>query len=345
MTNLLVDPWLRRIEYVRLSVTDRCDLRCRYCLPQGFQDFEEPDHWLSFDEIERVMRAFTELGVRRIRLTGGEPLSRGRLPELAQRLTRLPGLEDLSLSTNATRLRKYAVALKAAGVRRLNVSLDSLDAQRFAEITGGGELHKVLDGLAAAKEAGFAPIKINMVIMKGVNDDEVETIVDYCIEQDFTLRFIETMPVGDTGRSSSQHYLDLREVRQRLERKYTLLPATMAGGRSRHPASRDTSTSVYGGGPARYVRVAGTDLRIGFITPISQHFCETCNRVRLTVDGTIYTCLGQDDKLELRPLLRAGADQEQLRAAIREAIARKPERHEFTTQPEKVIRFMSYTGG
>jgi len=328
MTNLLVDPWQRRIEYVRLSVTDRCDLRCRYCLPQGFQDFEEPDHWLSFDEIERVMRAFTELGVRRIRLTGGEPLSRGRLPELAQRLTRLPGLEDLSLSTNATRLRKYAVALKAAGVRRLNVSLDSLDAQRFAEITGGGELHKVLDGLAAAKEAGFAPIKINMVVMKGVNDDEVETIVDYCIEQDFTLRFIETMPVGDTGRSSSQHYLDLREVRQRLERKYTLLPATMAGG-----------------GPARYVRVAGTDLRIGFITPISQHFCETCNRVRLTVDGTIYTCLGQDDKLELRPLLRAGADQEQLRAAIREAIARKPERHEFTTQPEKVIRFMSYTGG
>lgn len=328
MTNLLVDPWQRRIEYVRLSVTDRCDLRCRYCLPQGFQDFEEPDHWLSFDEIERVMRAFTELGVRRIRLTGGEPLSRGRLPELAQRLTRLPGLEDLSLSTNATRLRKYAVALKAAGVRRLNVSLDSLDAQRFAEITGGGELHKVLDGLVAAKEAGFTPIKINMVVMKGVNDDEVEAIVDYCIEQDFTLRFIETMPVGDTGRSSSQHYLDLREVRQRLERKFTLLPATMAGG-----------------GPARYVRVAGTDLRIGFITPISQHFCETCNRVRLTVDGTIYTCLGQDDKLELRPLLRAGADQEQLRAAIREAIARKPERHEFTTQPEKVIRFMSYTGG
>jgi len=328
MTNQLVDPWQRRIEYVRLSVTDRCDLRCRYCLPQGFQDFEEPEHWLTFDEIERVMRAFTELGVRRIRLTGGEPLSRGRLPELAQRLARLPGLEDLSLSTNATRLRKYAVALKAAGVKRLNVSLDSLDPQRFAEITGGGELHRVLDGLAAAKQAGFAPIKINMVVMKGINDDEVEAIVDYCIEQDFTLRFIETMPVGDTGRSASGQYLDLREVRQRLEHKYTLLPATMAGG-----------------GPARYVRVAGTDLRIGFITPISQHFCETCNRVRLTVDGTIYTCLGQDDKLELRPLLRAGADQEQLRAAIRAAIAGKPERHEFTTQPEKVIRFMSYTGG
>jgi cyclic pyranopterin phosphate synthase len=345
MTESLIDPWRRRIEYVRLSVTDRCDLRCQYCLPKGFREFEEPDHWLDFDEIERVMRAFTALGVRRIRLTGGEPLSRGRLPELAQRLTQLPGLEDLSLSTNATRLRKYAVALKASGVKRLNVSLDSLDPQRFADITGGGELHKVLDGLAAAKEAGFAPIKINMVVMKDVNDDEIGAMVRYCIEQGFTLRFIETMPVGDTGRAASTQYLDLREVRARLEREYTLLPATMTGGRSRHPASRDTGTSVYGGGPARYVQVAGTDLRIGFITPISQHFCATCNRVRLTVDGTLYTCLGQEDKLELRPLLRGGADQEQLKAAIRAAIATKPERHEFTTQPQKVIRFMSYTGG
>jgi len=328
MTESLIDPWQRRIEYVRLAVTDRCDLRCRYCLPMGFRGFEEPDHWLNFDEIERVMRAFTALGVRRIRLTGGEPLSRGRLPELAQRLTRLPGLEDLSLSTNATRLRKYAFALKAAGVTRLNVSLDSLDPQRFAAITGGGELAKVQDGLAAAKEAGFAPIKINMVVMKDVNDGEVGDMVRYCIDQGFTLRFIETMPIGDTGRAASAQYLDLREVRIRLEREYTLLPATMTGG-----------------GPARYVQVAGTDLRIGFITPISQHFCATCNRVRLTVDGTLYTCLGQEDKLELRPLLRAGVDQEELKAAIRTAIAGKPERHEFATRPEKVIRFMSYTGG
>jgi len=324
----LIDSWRRRIEYVRLSVTDRCDLRCQYCLPRGFQDFEEPKHWLNFDEIEQLMLAFTGLGVRRIRLTGGEPLSRGRLPELAQRLTRLPGLEDLSLSTNATRLRKHASALKDAGITRLNVSLDSLDPKRFSDITGGGDLLQVLDGLAAAREAGFAPIKINMVVMRNVNDDEVGTMVHFCIENGFTLRFIETMPVGDTGRTASEQYLDLQEVRRRLEKEYTLLPATMAGG-----------------GPARYVQVAGTELRIGFITPISQHFCESCNRVRLTVDGTLYTCLGQNDQFELRPLLRAGASQEELQAAIREAITRKPERHEFATRPEKVIRFMSYTGG
>jgi cyclic pyranopterin phosphate synthase len=362
MKGTLTDPFRRRIEYVRVSVTDRCDLRCAYCLPKGFRGFEEPDHWLTFDEIERVMHAFTDLGVRRIRLTGGEPLSRGKLPELAGRLARLPGLEDLSLSTNATRLAKLAVPLRQAGVSRLNVSLDSLDPARFAEITGGGELARVLDGLAAAKAAGFAPIKINMVVMKDVNEGEIGAMVRFCIEQGFTLRFIETMPVGATGRAASEHYVDLQEVRRALEREFTLIPSTMPGGRSRPPAmnrdvqvsraqdaqerpSRDTDTSVYGGGPARYFRVGDTGLRIGFITPISQHFCETCNRVRLTVDGTLYTCLGQEDKTDLRALLRSGAGTEELQEAIRNAIAHKPERHEFASRPEKVIRFMSYTGG
>lgn len=328
MQDHLIDPFQRRIEYVRLSVTDRCDLRCSYCLPQGFRDFEEPEHWLTFDEIERVMHAFTELGVRRIRITGGEPLSRGRLPELAARLARLPGLEDLSLSTNATRLKKFAPALKQAGITRLNVSLDSLKAERFATITGGGVLDSVLDGLLAAKAAGFAPIKINTVLMKGVNDDEVGDLVHFCIEHGFTLRFIETMPMGDTGRAASAQYVDLQEVRRTLAQEFELIPTVMSGG-----------------GPARYVQVAGTDLKIGFITPISQHFCETCNRVRLTVDGMLYTCLGQEDKTDLRPLLRAGATPDELKGMIREAIGRKPERHEFATQPEKVIRFMSYTGG
>jgi GTP 3',8-cyclase len=328
MKDALIDPFLRRIEYVRLSVTDRCDLRCSYCLPQGFRDFEEPGHWLTFDEIERVMRAFTELGVRRIRITGGEPLSRGKLPELATRLAQLPGLEDLSLSTNATRLKKLAPALKQAGVTRLNVSLDSLQPERFAAITGGGVLDSVLDGLLAAKAAGFAPIKINTVLMKGVNDDEIGDLVRFCIHHGFTLRFIETMPMGDTGRAASAQYVDLQEVRRTLAQEFELIPTVMSGG-----------------GPARYVRVAGTDLKIGFITPISQHFCETCNRVRLTVDGVLYTCLGQEDKTDLRPLLRAGATLDELQEMIREAIGRKPERHEFTTQPEKVIRFMSYTGG
>jgi cyclic pyranopterin phosphate synthase len=324
----LVDAFNRSIEYVRVSVTDRCDLRCTYCLPPGHHDFIEPEQWLTFDEIERVIRAFTELGVYRVRLTGGEPLTRHKLPELAARLNALPHLEDLSLSTNGVQLKKQARALKQAGIKRINVSLDSLQPARFAAITGGGKLDKVLDGLAAASAAGLHPVKLNMVVMNGVNDDEVEDMVRYCIDHDFTLRLIETMPMGDTGRSASSHYLDLEAVRRRLEQRFDLVPAVMPGG-----------------GPARYVGIAGTSLRIGFITPISRHFCETCNRVRLSADGALYLCLGQDDKVELRPLLRAGISGEDLKDTIRAAIARKPERHEFREQPQKIVRFMSRTGG
>lgn len=328
MTGHLTDSFGRNIEYVRLSVTDRCDLRCQYCLPEGFDDFEPPEHWLTFGEIERVMHAFTELGVQRIRLTGGEPLTRKGLPELAARLAQLPGLEDLSLSTNAVQLKRQARALRAAGITRLNVSLDSLRPDRYAAITGGGKLDKVLDGLAAAKADGFAPVKINMVALKGINDDEIGNMVRFCLEHGFTLRLIETMPIGDTGRAAADHYLDLQEVRARLAREFELLPAMMAGG-----------------GPARYVQVAGTDLKIGFITPISQHFCETCNRVRLSAGGELYLCLGQEDKLELRPMLRAGVGREELKQAIREAILRKPVRHEFRETPRKIVRFMAHTGG
>jgi cyclic pyranopterin phosphate synthase len=324
----LIDPFNRPIDYLRLSVTDRCDLRCQYCLPSGYRDFTEPDHWLTFDEIERLVRAFTELGVRRVRLTGGEPLTRRGLPELARRLAALPRLQDLSLSTNAVQLARDAAALRRAGVSRLNVSLDSLRADRFAEITGGGKLARVLAGLEAARAEGFAPIKINMVVLGGANEDEIGDMVRFCIDRGFTLRLIETMPVGDTGRSASRRYVDLQSVRKRLENEFTLVPATMPGG-----------------GPARYYRVADTDLRIGFITPISQHFCETCNRVRLAADGALYLCLGQNDKVEMRPLLRGGADDEELKAAIRGAVARKPERHEFREVPARVVRFMSQTGG
>lgn len=323
----LVDPFGRRIEYVRVSVTDRCDLRCFYCMPRGFRDFEEPEHWLSFDELERVMAAFARLGTRRIRLTGGEPLVRRDLPDLAARLSALPGVEDISLSTNATRLAKSAEALFAGGVRRINVSLDSLKPEVFREVTAG-KLDKVLAGLMAAKRAGFRPIKINMVVMGGVNEDEVEDMVDFCLEHGFTLRFIETMPMGATGREATDRFVDLRRVKERLAQRFELIPGMMPGG-----------------GPARYVRVAGTDLHIGFITPISQHFCETCNRVRLSVDGTIYTCLGNEHKLELRPRLRTGCSDQELEEAILEAIALKPERHEFRERPEKVLRFMSMTGG
>lgn len=327
MTHTLTDNYGRHITYLRLSVTDRCDLRCFYCLPQGFNGFEVPEHWLDFDEIERVVTAFAAMGVQRLRLTGGEPLVRKGLPDLAAQLAAIPGIDDLSLSTNAVQLAKHAAALKNAGVSRLNVSLDSVQPERFKQITGG-PLDKVLRGLATAKDVGFAPIKLNMVVMKGVNDDEVEAMVQFCIEQGYTLRFIETMPMGDTGRDAAGHYLDLREVRARLEQRFRLVDAVMPGG-----------------GPAQYVQVAGTDLKLGFITPISQHFCDTCNRVRLGVDGTLYLCLGQDHSVELRPHLRQGISHDGLVNLLGEVIARKPHKHEFRENPGQVVRFMSQTGG
>lgn len=327
MTQPLIDPFNRKIEYVRLSVTDRCNLRCFYCLPKHFKDFDEPENWLTFDDIERVIGAFGELGVRRVRITGGEPLTRKNLPHLAQRLAALPAIEDLSLSTNAVNLDRQAQALRQAGVSRINVSLDSLKPARFATITGG-HLDKVLKGLMAAKAAGFAPIKINMVAMKGINEDEFEDMVDFCIEHGFTLRFIETMPVGDTGREAAGHYLDLQEVKQLLAQRFELIPGVMPGG-----------------GPARYFQVKGTELRIGFITPISQHFCETCNRVRLSADGTLYLCLGQEHSVALRPLLRDGINDHELKDVLVKALALKPERHEFREKPHQVLRFMAMTGG
>ncbi len=328
MTQQLTDKYGRNIEYLRLSVTDRCDLRCNYCIPKGFKDFEEPEDWLTFDEVERIIRVFGELGTKRIRITGGEPLVRKNMPELAARLSVLPGIEDLSLSSNATRLRKQAEPLKQAGISRINVSLDTLQADHFKEITGGGKLEKVIDGLMAAKEAGFQPVKINMVVMRGVNDDEVEDMVQFCIDHDFTLRFIEAMPMGDTGREANKQYIPLSEIHDRLAKKYSLIKANMDGG-----------------GPARYVRVDDTELRIGFITPISQHFCDTCNRVRLSVDGTLYLCLGQDDSYPLRELMRAGITDDELKQHIQKAIDLKPEKHEFNEQPGKLVRFMSMTGG
>ncbi len=325
--NALIDPFGRRIEYVRLSLTDKCNLRCFYCMPKGFSDFEQAENWLTFDEIERVIKAFTELGVARVRLTGGEPLVRKNIAQLAQRLTALPGLNDLSLSTNATLLDRQAHALEQAGISRINVSLDSLKPEVFKKITGG-ELQPVLDGLIAAKKAGLSPIKINMVAMKGINDDEFEDMVRFCLQHDFTLRFIETMPMGATSDDATDHYLDLQIVKKQLAESFELIPGVMPGG-----------------GPARYMQIKNTSLRIGFITPISQHFCETCNRVRLSVDGTLYLCLGQDDKVELQPLLRAGISDQELKNVLIDAISLKPEKHEFKNKPQQVVRLMSMTGG
>lgn len=322
----LTDQFGRRIDYVRLSVTDRCDLRCSYCMPEGFKGFEEPEHWLNFDEIERLIGAFARLGVRRIRLTGGEPLLRRNIAGLAGRIATLPGIEDLSLSTNATQLDKHAEALKAAGVTRLNVSLDSLQQARVERINGRDVLARVMTGLAAAQDAGFAPIKLNMVALRGTNDDEIDEMVAFCMERGFVLRLIEAMPMGDTGRNAE--YLDLQPVKERLRTQFGLV-----------------ETALSGGGPARYLGTPDGHFNVGFITPISQHFCETCNRIRIAVDGTAYMCLGQEEKFEFRPLLRAGCSDAELEAAILHAIDLKPERHEFREAPHKILRFMSMTGG
>jgi len=323
----LIDRFGRSIEYVRLSVTDRCDMKCSYCLPKTFKGYQEPKDWLTFDEIERVIGAFGRLGTSRVRLTGGEPLLRRNLPELAARLSALPGIRDLSLSTNGTQLPKHAKALRAAGVTRLNISLDSLSRECITQITGRDSIDDVMAGLDAAQDAGFSPIKLNMVVMPGVNEHEVEAMTEFCINRGFILRMIETMPMGSTGLASS--YAPLGPIVDRLRARFDLIP----------------EIKQMGGGPARYWRTRDGRGQIGVITPISQHFCETCNRVRVAVDGTIYLCLGQEEKVELRPLLRGGISDAELEQTLRDAIELKPEKHEFREAPTKIIRFMSQTGG
>lgn len=323
---MLVDGFGRRVEYLRLSVTDRCDLRCSYCMPESFKDYEESGHWLTFDDIERLLAVFARLGLRRIRLTGGEPLLRRNLPDLARRLAALPGIDDLSLSTNGTQLAKYAGRLRDAGVTRLNVSLDSLDRERVRSITRRDVLPQVLEGIEEARRTGFRLIKINMVAMAGITDYEIDAMAAYCIERGFVLRLIETMPVGSAGRNTA--HLDLRPIQDRLRKRFGLVDGVVPGG-----------------GPARYLVSPDRRFQIGFITPISQHFCETCNRVRLSVDGTLYLCLGQNDKVDFRELLRSGCRDDDIAETLATALRNKPARHEFRERPEQVVRVMSFTGG
>ena len=323
---LLTDRFGRRIEYLRLSVTDRCDLRCAYCMPSDFSGYEEPELWLNFYEIERLVGLFARFGLSRVRLTGGEPLMRNGLARLARRIKAIPGIDDLSLSTNGTQLRKHGQALRDAGVDRLNVSLDTLQPARFTEITRHDALADVLAGLATAREIGFTPIKINMVWLAGVNDDELEAMVDFCRRGQFILRLIETMPMGETGRNSQ--FASLQPLMASLKERFGLIDGLIPGG-----------------GPARYLVSPDGEFSVGFITPMSQHFCATCNRIRLTVDGMLHLCLGQEDRLDLRKLMRDGESDEAILTAIQLAIDRKPERHEFNERPEKIIRVMSSTGG
>lgn len=323
----LIDSYGRRIEYLRLSVTDRCDFRCFYCIPKGFKDFSSRGNGLRLDETIRLIKLFSELGVRKVRLTGGEPLVRRDIEQMIRGISGLPEIHDLSMSTNASQLTKHAAMLKDAGITRINVSLDSLKPEIFKQITQG-DLKQVIAGLMAAKKAGLHPIKINMVVIKRLNFGEIGEMVDFCLKHGFTLRFIETMPIGEAGQQTSEDFVSLERVRCVLQQQLDLEPAQMQGA-----------------GPARYVRVKGTDLKIGFITPLSQHFCETCNRVRLSSEGTLFLCLGQHDRVELKPLLRQGLDDAALKTAILEAINKKPEKHEFNNKPKKIVRIMSMTGG
>lgn len=322
---MLVDRYGRAIEYLRLSVTDRCDLRCAYCIPEGFKDFEEPAHWLTFQELERLLGVFARLGLKRVRLTGGEPLLRRHVDDLARRIAALPGIEDVSLSTNATQLAKMADRLRAAGVTRLNVSLDSLRAETVERINGRPVLHEVLAGLEAARATGFAPIKVNMVVM-GENADEIDDMVAFCMQKGYVLRLIELMPMGETARRMG--YVDLQPIKHRLQERFALVDTVLPGG-----------------GPARYLGTPDGRFTVGFITPLSQHFCATCNRVRLTVDGQLHLCLGQEERMDFRTLMRGGASDDELAIAIGRAMDLKPERHEFREQPTKLVRFMNTTGG
>jgi GTP 3',8-cyclase len=330
----LLDPYGRKISYLRVSVTDRCDFRCVYCMSEDMS-FLPKAEILSLEELDRVCSAFVRLGVRKLRLTGGEPLVRRNVMSLVQGLgrhLRSGALDELTLTTNGSQLAKYADDLVAAGVKRLNVSLDTLDPGKFTAITRWGKLDKVMDGLAAAKRAGLA-IKINTVALKGVNDDEFDRLVEWSGAEGFDLVFIEVMPMGDIGGETRlDQYLPLSMVRSRLQQRWSL-----------------DETDYQTGGPARYVTVRETGRRLGFITPLTHNFCESCNRVRLTCTGTLYMCLGQEDAADLRAPLRRSEDDAELDAAIHAAIARKPKGHDFIIDRRHagpaVPRHMSVTGG
>ena len=329
MARAMIDGFGRKISYVRLSVTDRCDLRCRYCMSERMH-FLPKDELLSFQEIEDLADLLIARGMTKLRLTGGEPLVRRGILELIETLGKRlgHGLQELTLTTNGMQLGRAAKSLFASGLRRVNVSLDSLDPMTFAHITRRGRLDEVLAALAEAKAAGLK-LKINMVGLKGLNEDEVTPMLRWCSEQGFDLTLIETMPLGEVEDDRTAHYLPLDIVKKSLDQQFTLVPV-----------------SISTGGPARYFEVKELGLRLGFITPISNNFCAGCNRIRVTATGTMYGCLGHDQKVELRDLLRSG-DRRGAEAALDRLICGKPQRHQFDiAAPRPALeRHMSVTGG
>ncbi|MBC7787348.1 MAG: GTP 3',8-cyclase MoaA [Methylophilaceae bacterium] len=329
-TPSLVDQFGRVVDYIRLSITDRCDFRCVYCMGEDMT-FSPRNEVLSLEECARLVRVFVGLGVSKVRITGGEPLVRKNALWLFEDIGQLKGLNELVLTTNGSQLEKQAIDLKKAGVKRINISLDSLNAARFKKITRTGELNKVLAGIQAAKQAGFDNIKLNTVLMRGFNNDETVSLVNFAIEQEIDISFIEEMPLGEVDHARGNTFVSNDDTLKLLQSKHTLI------------GSSETT-----GGPARYWRVANSQTKIGFISPHSHNFCESCNRVRITCKGELYLCLGQEDKIQLMPLLRHHPhNDEPLIAAILNSMKIKPKGHDFDlrrTAPA-VIRFMSHTGG
>ena len=325
----LVDKYGRRISYVRMSITDRCDFRCTYCMAEEMT-FLPRHEVMSLEECLQVAKVFVGLGVSKLRITGGEPLVRKDALWLIERLGALPGLDNLVMTTNGSQLDRFAPGLKAAGVRRINISLDTLRPARFKEITRIGDLAKVLRGIEAARAAGFRRTKLNTVMMRGVNDDEFADLVQFALDHELDISFIEEMPLGEIhGRSNT--YISSEETREQLGRRFELIPSTESSG-----------------GPARYWRVSGSETRVGFISPHSHNFCDSCNRVRVTAKGELYPCLGQNDALQLLPVLRQHPGEDApLRQAIMDSMGIKPWGHDFTQQMDapQVVRFMSMTGG
>jgi len=329
----MIDPFGRHVSYLRVSVTDRCDFRCVYCMSENMTFLPKKD-LLTLEELDRLCSAFVEKGVKKLRITGGEPLVRRNVMQLFKNLSRhldTGALEELTVTTNGSQLARYADELAGYGVRRINVSIDTLKADKFKAITRWGDLDKVLAGMAAAQKAGL-DIKLNMVALKGVNDDEIDDMIRFAHGEGYDLTMIETMPLGDIDGDRTDQYLPLSRVRADLMDRWTL-----------------TDIPYKTGGPARYVRIEETGGRLGFITPMTHNFCESCNRVRLTCTGTLYMCLGQEDAADLRAPLRASDDPAVLSDAIDAAIARKPKGHDFIidreTKRPAVGRHMSVTGG
>ncbi|MET0906729.1 MAG: GTP 3',8-cyclase MoaA [Bradyrhizobiaceae bacterium] len=332
-SSAMTDPFGRRISYLRVSVTDRCDLRCFYCMSEDMTFLPKAD-LLTLEELDRLCSAFVAKGVTKLRLTGGEPLVRRNVMSLVRSLSRhlkSGALKELTLTTNGSLLSKYAAELADCGVKRINVSLDTLDADKFKTITRWGDLGKVLDGIEAARAAGLA-VKINAVALKNLNEAEIPSLIEWAHGKDMALTLIEVMPMGDIGEGRIDQYVPLSLLRTRLAEKFTL-----------------TDLADDTGGPARYVRVAETGGKIGFITPMTHNFCESCNRVRITCTGTIHTCLGHEDASDLRRPLRASADNDLLNATIDRAIGLKPKGHDFIIDRRhnrpSVSRHMSVTGG